>query len=517
MSTEHPDDHPSKDELLTATKRIVESREKSEPGNASIHRVSKKAEGNKTDWSSQGALVFGSVLGVIVFLYALIGICRPSLRPSKPPLSDASMIPLVVEYGGEQIPGKAFVGMEATRTMKDKELVSEIKQIAVAKALPGEVFANDVPHEMNVAHELSKLFKIYKDNPGELDKLRQGISNGEWKIDGKTLEQVSDILTRVEPKRQDIRAMLERKDVCFSFEFVETQDGPAPNTDGADFMDDYVLLEEYAIARALLEGTIEKATESLAYIFRIAQLAAEVRSPEIRSKAAKIRRRALDVTQTVVLDPKFVKKDLIDLYEILKEQLDHWTDDAEAWIGDRANGLKVYNLIVQYGPEAALEENEVAELTQRGILEKYIKRKDLVKTIVKDQIVYLRTMKSVIEECGKPYYQRRSLFARIFSDIQLQKNSPEEPIITEFLLRGIPELMEYIAFDRTECETAFLAMSLSLKRPIPPKQFELDPLYGKKYETRSMINPKEPKIPIVWTSYANSLKPFRVPDYSNGE
>ena len=515
MTTDQSDEHLTKEELLTATRRIVEDREMMETAPDVFRRPPKKTVPPKFDWSEQGALVFGSVLGAIVVLYVILGVCRTSDKPEKEPISKASMLPAVVEYGGQKMEGKVFVGMETTRTLKDEQLIAEIKQVKDAQGLPSEVFADNVPPEMNVAHELSKLFGIYKANPGELDKLRTGITGGEWKIADETLKQVSDILTRVESKRQDIRSMLKRENVCFSFEFTESEEGLIPDTDGADFLEDYVLLEEYAIARALLNGKVDDAVECLNYIFRIAQLTAEVRSPEVRSKAARIRRYALNIAQTVVLDPKFRKKNLIDLYEILKEQLETWTDDAEAWIGDRAGGLKVFNLVALYGPEGALEPNEIEELDQRGILEGYTKRRDLAQIIAKDQVYYLRAMRSLIDECRRPFFQRRTLLNRLFSEQRRLKGTPEEPIIAGFLLRGITELMEYIAFDRADCEAAFLAMSTSLKQPVPPEQFELDPLYGKKYETRRMLNPTEPKISIVQTAYSNSLKPFRVPDYSN--
>ena len=517
MSTEQSDDHPSMDELLTATRQIVENRETLKNTPDVFHRPSKKKSSKKIDWSSQGALVFGGLLALLIVLYIIFGSYRSSNKSYERTVTSASVLPAVVKYGGEEMEGKRLVGLETTRTLKDESLIVEIKQIADDGGLPADVFADDVPPEMNIASGLNKLFRIYKDNPGELDRLRTGVASGEWRIAEGILKDVSDILTRVEPKRQDIRSMLERKGVCFAFEFTPSEEGLIPDTDGADFMEDYVLLEEYAVARSLLEGKIDEAVESLNYIFRIAQLAAEVRSPEVRSKAARIRRHAIDIMQTVVFDPKFQRKNLNDLYEILKEQLDNWTDDAEAWIGDRAGGLKVYNLVAQYGLENALEPDEINELHERGILDEYGKQRNFAQILTKDQVYYLQMMKSVITESRRPFYLRRTLLDRIFSETRRLRNTPEEPIIAGFLLRGISELMEYIAFDRTECEAAFLAMSVSLTRPLPPGQLELDPLFGKKYEVRKMLNPTDPKISIVWASYFHSLKPFRSPDYSSGE
>jgi len=515
MTTDHPDDHLSKEELLTATRRIVEDRESMGKIPDAPRLPSGKASAQKFDWSSQGTLVFGGALGMIIVLYALLGVCRPS-KPPRQSYSESPSLPKTVEIDGQTMDGQLFVDMETTLSLKDEQLRAEIKQVADAGGLPAEVFVDDVPSEMNIAHELNKLFRIYKDNPGELERLRAGRTSGEWNIPNEALKQVSEILTRVESRRLNIRSMLERENVCFSFEFTETPQGLIPDTDGADFMEDYVLLEEYAIAQSLQDGNVDAAVECLSYIFRLAQLAAEVRSVEVRTKAGRIRRHALDITQTVVLDPNFRKKHLVDLYEILKEQLEHWVDDAEAWIGDRAGGLKVYNLVARFGPERALEPNELDEMDQWGLLEGYTKQRNLAQVIAKDQVFYLQKMQSVIDECRQPFYQRKAFLNRIYDDPRRRKG-PEEPIIAGFLLRGISDLMEYIAFDRTECEAAFLAMSASLRRPVPAGQFEFDPLYGKKYETRQMLNSAEPKIAIVRTSYSNSRKPFRVPDYSSGE
>ncbi len=517
MSTdphEEQGSHPTKEELLTATQRVVQQRGTQGTSSGGGRGPTRSPGMKDVDWSSQGALVLGGVLFGVIVLYVLLGTCRSVDKEPRRPVTDASLLPGTVKYGGVPLAGKSFVGMEATRTIKDADLIAAITPIAEEKGLPGDIFDATVPAKSNVATELTKLFTIYKDNPGELERLRSGVSAGEWKISKETLNQVSETLTRLEPKRQEIRSMLERKDACFAFEFEDTAEGKVPNTEASDYIGDYVLVEEYAIARALDEGQIDAATESLAYIFRIAELAAEVKNPGIRSKAAKTRRHAIDIMQTIVLDSKFQQKNLLDLYEMLKEQWENWSSDANTWIGDRASGLKVYNLIAQYGLEAGLEPNEIAELKERGLFEGYNKQKNLSKILAKDQVYYLQMMKSIIDISARPLYQRRSVLDRVYSETRRLRGTTEEPLIAGFLLQGIPELMNYMALERVEFETAFLAVAFSLNEKSPADTMTVDPLYGKKYEMRRMMNPTEPTIPIVQMTHFGSLKPFRVPDYS---
>lgn len=509
-----------KEELLNTAKKIVHRREAGKS-----KKSSKKKE--KFDWGAQGALILGGTLLLMILLYGMIGMYRHQERQEGRRLTEESALPSTVRYGGEELPGKTFVGMEAVRTDRTPELVDEIKRVIGEEGMPSDVFRNDVPPEKNLAEGLSREFKIYQENSGELERLRREVPYDEWKIDKETLDRVSDVLERVEPKRQDIRSMLNQADVCFSFEFVHDPVlGELPDTEASGFLADYMLLEEFAAARALIEGKPTAATESLAYIFRLAQLASEVKNPGIRTKAAQIRLHGLDIMQAVVLDPNFRRSDLVYLYTMLREQLDAWTPDVAAWIGDRASGMKVYNMVIQYGVDDALEPDEIEEMSRRNLVTLNMKGKWVLNdygSLGRDQVFYLKSMQEVIDSCQKPFPQRLPVLNRITDRVRAAQGTEAETVIAEFLLRGIRELMQYCAQDRVKCETAVLAMATSLKDTAAPAErasiektlqtLTLDPLYGKKYEVRRIPNDREPKIDVVWVSYFGNLKPFRVPDY----
>lgn len=519
-----------KEELLDAAKKIVEDRRKKPK--STLKKGKKKEE---TDWSAKVVLLVGSFVTACILVYALFGMITH--RANKPPtrrIAEDSILPAVVRYGGEDIPGKSFVGLEATRTDRNPELIDEVKKVIDSGGAPSEVFKNDVPQDTNIAGELRRQFEIYRQNPGELESLRRENPYLDDKVDPTAVRNVSDILERTEPKRLQIRQMLNNKDACFSFEFITLPPDPTqpdlgeiPETGAVDFLSDYALLEEYAVARSLLNGDIRSAMESLAYIFRLAQLAAEVKNPGIRIQAGQIRLHALEVLQVVVLDSNLKETDLAYLYAMLQEQLDYWTPDAEAWIGDRASGMKVYNLILQYGLDVALEPDEIEEMQLRGIYESM--KRNLNKTLASDQIFYLRSMQLIVDSCQRPFYQRLDTLNLIDGQLREAQGTPDETIIAEFLLRGIRDRMFFCAQDRTKCEMAALAMATSLKNTkitfrsseprtaINPKEtiemLILTPLYGKKYEVRQ-IRDDDNKRPMVWVSYLGNLKPFRVLDFS---
>ncbi|MDR0869767.1 MAG: hypothetical protein LBN39_03150 [Planctomycetaceae bacterium] len=453
-----------------------------------------KQENEKFDWSSQGHIVLGGILLLAIILYAIVG--SSQRRTDK---YNAAQ-PKTVEYGGEVLPKEKFNGLEATRKEKNPELIGEIKKVIKENGTPADIFAEDVPPDNNIATELDRAFRIYDENPGEIETLRAGVSYGDWKIDSATLQDVKDILTRTDTKRLNIRKMLERSSVCFSFEFVESETGTAPVTKAADYLADYMLLEEFAVAQALQDGAVGKAAEALAYIFRIAQLAAEVRSPGTRTKAAQIRLHAVDVLQAVLLHPKLQKSDVQFLYEMMKEQLDHWTPDSEMWVGDRASGLKVYNEIMQYGLDKALEEDEIAELYERGIYDTV--NKGLLKKLSADEVFYLQAMRTVIDESEKPFYKRLTALNQMEDQLRAKWGTDSEPVIAGFLLRGITDLMEYCALDRTKCETAVSAMQVALGQPAA---FKIEPLYGKEYTIKT-----DDGGGTVSVSYPNNPKPFTV-------
>ncbi|MDR1483739.1 MAG: hypothetical protein LBT09_02830 [Planctomycetaceae bacterium] len=466
-------------------------------------------------------LVCVFMFGVIVFL--VLGIfLKPQVNSS---ISGGIILPAVVEYAGiKNISGKRFAGIESTRTYQNDELMEEVKKVLQATGLPADIFKHNVPSDKNIAVLLKREFKIYHDNHGEFELLRKDPVFVDGAVNTNALSQAEEVLSRVDPKRLSIRKMLDDDEqVAYSFEIVNIEGiGETPDISSAGYLDDYILLEEYAAARAVRDGKIRDAIISIAYVFRIAQLSAEVPSLPVRFIAAQTRLKALDMIQNIVFAETFTEQDLRDVYMIVLEQLETWSAEADTFAGYRASGMKTFNLILSLGIDYAFETSELEELAKRD--------KDRFEYRINqnwawDQSFFLQSMQQIIGECKNPYFERKGSIDAIFMKLKEKYNTPDELITSYFLLREVPRYMQFYALERTKCEVAALAMAHSLKHSTGVaeyaaqtiKNIDKEPMTGKTYYIKQIVNETNPKTDIVWGSYFGNLKPFKIPDYSKKE
>jgi hypothetical protein len=493
------------------------------------------------------SIYLAAVILFIVFTFYIVSAIQRQYRVREARSDSLLISPKTVKFGDETVSGELFRGMETVRFEKDKELIAEIKKVMLQKGTPSDIFKNNPSGNVNIATALNNAFHL--ENSEELNLLRDAAPKEDrWEISGETLERLDEILTRFESKRLTIRNLLNRPDSCFYFLFEQDEEfGEIIDIQATNYLEDYLLLEEYAIAKALRDGRIEDALDSLVYIFRIAQLASAIGVPSARSQAALIRLRAVDVMQTIILDPKFKKRYLNGLYEMIKEQLEHWTPDRVVWVADRASGLKTYHRILQYGLEAALTPTEIDDLEKRNLLvfiarkqkkrkkntddnksEKEIDENNEIKEIillkndflhghVSDEIFYLRSMQKVIDASEKLFYQRFSILSEITDEVVRAMDKESAPIIAEILLRGIVESMRLHAQDRAACEMTFLAMSISLEKPTFTS-LTANPFSEKRYDVNQIEdieikNADNPKNKYIQVLSSDHHKPFSVPDY----
>jgi hypothetical protein len=475
----------------------------------------------------------------IVFTVYIVSALQRQYRVRETRSDSLLISPETLKFGGEKISGEMFRGIETARFEKNKELIAEIKNIIDQKETPSEIFKKSPPGNVNVAIALNDAFQF--GNEEELNTLFNTASTEDvWGIDEETLEQLSETLDHFETNRLAIRNMLNQPDCCFYFLFEQDEEfGETIDLQAVDHLAAYLLLEEYAIAAALRDGRIEEALDSLVYVFRIAQLTSAVGVPAARSSAASIRLRAINVMQTIILDSKFKKRYLNGLYEMIKEQLEHWTPDRTVWVADRAIGLRTYHQILLYGPEKALTPTEINELEKRGLLvfvtrkpkkrkktttnNKNEKEDNEIKEImllknnffrehVADEIFYLRSMQKVIDTSKRPFYRRFTVLSEVTDELARAMEQKSAPIIAELLLRGIAESMRLHAQDRAACEMAFLAMSVSLEKKTTSSLIS-KPLSEKEYNVNRIKEVDNPKRQYVRVSSPDYHKSFRVPDY----
>ena len=443
-------------------------------------------------------------------------------------------------FGGNDfdIPFSRFAGAETFRSATSKELIAEIEKVIDQEGLPADVFRglSSIPEEerqrllqsTNIAVTLHVSFRDYyeidSDDPkklpkDDLEKLWAASPLGTWDIDKETLDRVRPTLTKFELRQQALRNELKQTRTTHFYYIFESSEslgsfsygGTRVNTGASKYLADYALLEEYAIAQALLDGNIKEAIDSLAYIFRITYLASKLQDVGTRTDAAHVRLRAFNVMQRVVLDPNFERQHMIFLRTMLAEQYQNWTSEYAAWFGDRARTLMLYQHITMDGFENALEPEELRTLERRNMLDAAIRGFRMYHE--DDKIFYLRSMQKILDISREPLIKRQD----VLNQINRERRSKEytydengvslEPFVANLRLQNVDRFMRLFVQDRSAVNRALVAVLHSLGQTNTNSY--RDPFTGEPYEVRRVED-----LPMVEVKAADLPQPFRVPVFA---
>ena len=438
-------------------------------------------------------------------------------------------------------PYQRFTGIESLRKAKTPELIAEVEKVIAQNGLPADVFfglssynpedKEPISQLTNIAVTLHNEFGEFYPDPNDLQKpvrreletLWEASPIGEWNVDEQTLDHLYPILSRLESKRLTVRSKLEDdRNTHFYYIFNHPESlknwvltsGTMVCTEASKYLADYALLEEYAIAQALLDGNMDGAIGGLAYIFRITQLASMLGNVGVRSDAALVRLRAFDMLQRVVLDPKFEKKHMIDLRAILAEQRDEWTSEYVTWFGDRASGMMLYHQIQMNGLDAALEPAEREALEGRGI---HALMRGFKKYHEEDETFYLRAMQKIMDVSAKPYVERSEVLNQIAQELRALVDTydtegteriAKEHFVANILLKDVDRLMQIFAQDQSALDRALAVILQSLGQSNTDR-FR-DPFTGDPYVVQRVQG-------MLSVSAENLPRPFRVPIFTDTE
>ena len=439
------------------------------------------------------------------------------------------------------VPFARFRCAETLRAARLPELVAEVRRVIEQNGLPVDVFVDDTnmfderkgeTPPPNVAVTLYDEFhRFYAlPNPDDaLDPLWDASPEGEWNVDEQILNSVRATLIRLEPKRQAIRTVLKRPRSRFFYIFIYPEMlspwddvGVIVNTEASRYLSDYALLEEYAIAQALLDGNIGEAIDALAYVFRIAQLASRLANVGTRSDAAVVRFRAFDVMQRVILDPNFDRNHMVRLHNMLVEQHEDWTSERTVWFGDRASAIMLYHQLRLYLPVDVLEDVKFRELKRRGLVNEVAPGEfepgkfdqGFNKYHEEDHAFYLRSMQRILDVSEKPFVERQDVLDQIAEELFRKEGTSDnvgiamEPFVAGILLNDVEDLMRIFVRDKSALNRALVLTHRSLGQSNTDRYH--DPFTGDPYEVHEqdgLLSITVPELP----------HPFRVPVFTERE
>jgi len=436
------------------------------------------------------------------------------------------------------VPFARFRCAETLRSVQTPELVDAVRRVIEQNGLPADVFVDDTDtfderkgetQPLNVAvmlhNEFHKLYAL--ENPDNaIETLWDASPEGEWDVDRQKLDGVRATFVRLEPKRQAIRTALKQPHARFYYIFIYpdmsspwSDAGIIVNTEASRYLSDYALLEEYAIAQALLDGNIGEAIDALAYVFRIAQLASHLANVGTRSDAAVVRLRAFDVMQRVILDPNFNRTHMVRLRRMLVEQHEDWVSEYITWFGDRASAIRLYHQLRLYLPVDVLEDDQFRELQRRGLVNEVEPGifepgrfdRGFEKHYEADHAFYLQSMQRILDVSEKPFVERLDVLDQIAGELFRKENTYDdvgiatEPFVANILLKDVSRLMQIFARDESALNRALVLTFRSLgqsntdryQNPFTGKPFEV-------HEADGLLSITIPELP----------RPLRMPVFT---
>lgn len=433
-----------------------------------------------TAWSDQHSRLLGFGLLAFVVVLTLLMLWHSSVRQRRNTPIDYRSLPAEIAFGGRTFPGDYFRGLEATRKTKNPDLVTEIRDVIVAGKAPAFVFGNTVPREHNVAASLREAFLTYTADTPSVVLLRQHLTPEPLVIAPQSFITLEPVLNALAPLLDALRQSLMSEGAAFEFVLLDSESGVYPDPNLPDYLRLFADATEYNVARAVAEERLTDALTFLAGTFRLCALASQLENVAIRYEVQSARQRAILALQATLLHAKAGRAEIEFGRRILAETREAYPSDAKLWSGDRASGMRVYDLAIRNGLEAALEDDEIDEIDDLVGLGKITLK--LHRTIERDEVAYLQAMREVLGLCHKPYFERRDAVMAIENRIASIWESQQEAVIAYFLTRSLDSAMQTFAYDRSMIEVAFLALTLGLGESAESTP---DPLAGKPYRIES--------------------------------
>lgn len=347
-----------------------------------------------------------------------------------------------------------FGSLPYLKATRDQQLADELARIIEEGGTPEQLTVSD--GEQSVGDVLKQLF------PKEQLALIVAQSDElfpprEFRFDPARLEQVITFRRQHERSRLDARKALKQARPHLGIRFVA---GFSADTSVIDAVRVCVRLEAFHAAELLAEDNLEDAILAVDQMLALAQCLGAEKHLDARLHAAYLRAEALAVMQAIVTHGKVTREHLLTLLQTVQAQLHNWTDDAHAWIGERAIGLHTYELVRDGALLILLTEDEVKDFEREGDLR--ILAKAARRNADRDQVYYLETMRQVIEACRKPPYARLGLLNSITSELDAHRGASDYPFVAgRLLLKGLAAAHAIQAHDRANWEAWAVALDMA--------------------------------------------------------
>ncbi|MCA9146649.1 MAG: hypothetical protein KDB05_27920 [Planctomycetales bacterium] len=386
-----------------------------------------------------------------LLLFTLPLCCSLACNKSEPPIKTPAD---VAQYA--TLPG--------VTTTHNSELQAELARLIAEQATPLQLMMtggenpqfDSMPDASNPVSRLDIIFppNFRESGREHLDKV--------WPAEGfsftpATLHVVAALTKRYQSKREQYEKLVVEPDFRLP---VNHMLGLSADTTYVDAIEIGNRLEGLYAAGVLAAGNPQGAIESLRLMLRVSELLAAEQSIVSRGAGAVRRGEALQVLEGIAKHPATTPTIHRQLKVLLDQQLEHWPDDATAWIGDRAQGMHTYELIRGGYLLSLLSYDELREFRDEIGIEKLAEA--VASNIDQDELFYLRTMRDVVDACQKPHFARADVFRQIEANLSLLRGSDNYPFVADqLLLSQLDQGSRLMALDRARCEAWAIALRIA--------------------------------------------------------
>lgn len=397
-------------------------------------------------------------------------LCCLACNNSKPPIGSPTDVTVYASLPG------------LTKT-HNTELQAEFARIVAERATPLQLGAKalrldsdqlqiaSMPKQRSVTADFDAIFlPNFRESTHE--RIEKVWPQSGFEFSPATLHAVAAVLQRYDTQRVKYEKHI--SDIDFDLP-VNHSLGLSADTSYLDAVAIGNQLEGLFAAQLLAAGEPEAAIEQLRLMLRVSELLAEQKSIVSRGAAVLRRREALQVLEGIARHAAVTPSVQRQLKMMLDQQLERWPNDADAWIGDRAQGMHTYELVRDGHLLSLLSYDEVRDYRDEiGIAQL---AEVVAKNIDQDELFYLQTMRDVVDSCRKPHYTRDATFRQIELNLELLRGGDDYPFVADqLLLLELGQGSRLIALDRAWCEAWALALRIACG-DVPPNS-TLNPLTG---------------------------------------
>lgn len=360
----------------------------------------------------------------------------------------------------------------------DPLLQDELARLRAEEATPAQLEATAVtliPDNQNLAAGLREVLPSSQVEYA-LEDVAKIYPAGKFEFSTAGVIRARDLLTQNEPAVSKLRAALDRPECRFTHPH-----GSGLFADLSVYETAYLAQRWQALeaAVAISDGDLLAAERAIDRMLRLAHQLAQVKHVVPRMKAVTMRLEALRAMEALVQHPQATCAVEMHYRDLLQTQLETWPPDADAWIGDRAQGLHTYEMIRHGYLLSVLSTEELAAIRQEAGASATAKA--IAANVDEDQRYYLETMREIIESCQRPYYERRELLHKLARHLQETRNSPRFPLVAgRILLVDLDVAHQRQAQERAQVEGWALALCLATGVDAPP--YATNPQTGLAYE-----------------------------------